>query len=303
MTPKFFSAEPKNTGVRWPSRNDSKSNGRQASFTSASSSRDRLGIEHRIFRGERGEIERLPLDGLAVVADQPHLARGKVVGAGEIAAAANRPGHRRGIERQRLFDLVEQLERIAALAIHLVDEGDDRNVAQAADLEKLACARLDALGGVDHHDRRVDRRQRAIGVFGEVLVARRVEQIEDAAVVIEGHHRGDDRNAALALDRHPVRARRAAVTLGLDLPGEIDRAAEQQQLFGQRRFAGVGMGNDRERAPALDFGGKRRHRDRIGADQEAYSSPACGRKKPAKSSRRDRHAGRASAVRSLSPSG
>ena len=35
-------------------------------------------------------------------------------------------------------DLVEQLERVAALAVDLVDEGDDRHVAQAADLEQLA---------------------------------------------------------------------------------------------------------------------------------------------------------------------
>ena len=54
------------------------------------------------------------------------------------------------------------------------------NVAQAADLEQLARARLDALGGVDHHDGGIDRGQRAVGVFREVLVARRVEQVEDA---------------------------------------------------------------------------------------------------------------------------
>jgi hypothetical protein len=39
--------------------------------------------------------------------------------------------------------------------------------AQAADLEQLARLRLDALGGVDHHDRRIDRGQRAIGIFGK----------------------------------------------------------------------------------------------------------------------------------------
>ena len=38
LTPKFFKAEPKNTGVRCPSRKASKSKRRQASFTSASSS-------------------------------------------------------------------------------------------------------------------------------------------------------------------------------------------------------------------------------------------------------------------------
>ena len=114
---------------------------------------DRRHVEHRVVGRERREVERLTLDRLAVLADQPHLAARDVVGAGEIAAAADRPGHRRGIERQRLLDLVEQIERIAALAVHLVDEGDDRNVAQAADLEQLAGARLDALGGVDHHHR------------------------------------------------------------------------------------------------------------------------------------------------------
>ena len=124
---------------------------------------------------------------------------------------------------------------------------------------------------------RVDRGQRAVGVLGEVLVARRVEQIEDAAVVIEGHHRGDDRNAALALDRHPVGAGRAAVALGLDLAGEIDGAAEQQQLLGQRGLAGVGVRDDREGAPALDLGGERRLRDRIGAASGLFMGRMAGK--------------------------
>ena len=40
---------------------------------------------------------------------------------------------------------------LAAVAVHLVDEGEDRDAAQAADLEELARLRLDALGGVDQH--------------------------------------------------------------------------------------------------------------------------------------------------------
>ena len=77
-----------------------------------------------------------------------------VIGAGERAAAPDRPVERRGVERQRLFDLVEEIERVARLAVHLVDEGDDRNVPQPADLEQFSRPRFDALGGVDHHHRR-----------------------------------------------------------------------------------------------------------------------------------------------------
>ena len=218
----------------------------------------------------------------AAAFEQAHAAGRDVVGAEEIAAAADRPGHRRGVERQRLFDLVEQLERVAALAVHLVDEGDDRNVAQPADLEQLSRPRLDALGGVDHHDRGIDRRQRAIGVFRKVLVARRVEQVEDEVVELEGHHRGDDRDAALALDLHPVGTGVAPLALGLDLAGEIDRAAEQQQLFGQRGLAGVRMRDDRKGAAARHFIGKRRRRRRFGwTAAMSDMTRACGRENAA----------------------
>ena len=50
-----------------------------------------------------------------------------------------------------------------------------------------------------------------------------------------------------------------AVLLGLDLAGKLDGAAEQQQLLGQRRLAGVRVRNDREcaapRHRALDVFG------------------------------------------------
>ena len=170
------------------------------------------------------------------------------------AARPDRPGDRRGIQRQRRGHLVQQGERVLALAVHLVDEGEDRDVAQAADLEQLAGARLDALGGVDHHHRGVDRGQRAVGVLGEILVARRVQQVEHAAGVLEGHHRGHHGNAALALDAHPVRAGPPLLALGADVAGELDRAAGAQQALGQRGLAGVGVGDDGEGAPAGDLG-------------------------------------------------
>jgi hypothetical protein len=48
------------------------------------------------------------------------------------------------IERQRLLDLVHQVEWVAALTVELVDKGDDRHVAQSADLEECARLPLDA---------------------------------------------------------------------------------------------------------------------------------------------------------------
>jgi hypothetical protein len=109
--------------------------------------------------------------------------------------------------------------------------------------------RLDALGGVDHHDRAVDRGQGPVGVFREVLVAGRVEQVEEDSGPLEGHHRRGHRNPALLLDRHPVGTGSAAVAARPDLPGLVDRARGVEELFGQGRLAGVRMGDDREGAP------------------------------------------------------
>ena len=54
------------------------------------------------------------------------------------------------------------------------------------------------------------------------------------------------------------RARRVCAAR-LDLAGEMDRAAEQQQFLGQRRLAGVGMRDDGKGAPVRAAGGSVEH--------------------------------------------
>jgi len=52
---------------------------------------------------------------------------------------------------------------------------------------------------------------------------------------------------------HPVARRGALIFSRGDGAGELHRAAVKQQLFRQRGLARVGMRNDGERAPPLDF--------------------------------------------------
>ena len=83
-------------------------------------------------------------------------------------------------------------------------------------------------------------------------MARRIEQVEDVAAIFERHHRCDDRNAALALNAHPVGPGLAAIGLGAHLAGQLNRAAKQQQLFGERGLAGVRVRDNGERAASAD---------------------------------------------------
>jgi hypothetical protein len=113
--------------------------------------------------------------------------------------------------------------------------------------------RFDTVGAVDYHDRRVDRRQHAIGIFGKVLVTRGVEQVDDGIAVFELHHRTGHRDAALLFDLHPVGGGVAVALAALDGTGNMDRARKQQQLFGQRGFARVRVGDHRKSAASVNF--------------------------------------------------
>ena len=88
----------------------------------------------------------------------------------------------------------------------------------AADGKEFARLRLDAFGAVQHHDRTVDGHQRAIGVLAEILVAGRVQQVEQTAAILELQHGGGDGNPALLLDSHPVGDHLALVAPGAHAP-------------------------------------------------------------------------------------
>ena len=137
--------------------------------------------------------------------EQVDLLAPPIVHADERAVAMDRPRDRddsrcRGRPRRRSIEL----ERILADAVALVDEGEDRRAAPLADGEELPRPLLDALAVVEQHDGAVGGDERAVGVLGEVLVARRVEQVDVVALVLELHHARRDRDAALLLELHPV---------------------------------------------------------------------------------------------------
>ena len=172
-----------------------------------------------------------------------------VVDALELLAAADGPVDGVGVDAQLPLHFLAQLQRVPGLPVHLVDEGEDGDVAQGADLEELPGLGLHALGAVDDHHGAVGGHQRAVGVLGEVLVARGVQNVDAEAVVLELHDRGGDGDTALLFNFHPVGGGGLG-PLALDLAGLGDGSAVEQELFRQSGFTGVRVGDDGKGAPA-----------------------------------------------------
>ena len=179
----------------------------------------------------------------------------QVVDALEVLAHADRPGHRGALDLEHVLDFVEHLDGVAHFPVQLVDERQDRRVAQPAHLHQFHGALFHALGGVDHHQGGVHRRQGAIGVLGEVGMAGGVQQVDHGVPVGELHYRGGHRDAPFLFHLHPVRGGVHAGLLALHGTRHADQVAVQQHLLGDGGFTGVRVGDDGEGAPFIDLVG------------------------------------------------
>ena len=168
-------------------------------------------------------------------------------------ALVDGPRERAHGDLQLLLQLVEEVEGVAPLSVELIDEHDDRRLAHTAHRHQLARLRFHALRSVHHDDGGIDGRERAKGVLGKVLVARRVENIDFISVVVELHHGGRYRDAALLFDFHPVAGRGLLNFVVLYGACHLDLPAEEQQLFGQRGLTGVGVRDNGKGAAAFYF--------------------------------------------------
>ena len=200
-----------------------------------------------------GDIDRRPVLPLPFPFVQQQVPALDVVHAAKLLRVADGPVDGRRRDAERVLDVIEQLERIAARAVELVDEGQDRQPVPAAHLEQLSRLRLDAVRRVDHHDHAVGGNQRAVGVLAEVLVARRVEERHAAALQLELQRGRGDGDAALLLEGHPVGGRVPPRLPAAHGARELDGAGVQQQLLGQRGLSGVGVRDDGERPASRDF--------------------------------------------------
>ena len=170
-----------------------------------------------VLAGDAGEEQQLPVL--------------PVVNTLEVLAAADGPVHGVGLDAQLPFHLVQQVEGVPGLPVHLVDEGENGDVAHGADLEQLPGLGLHALGAVNHHDGGVRSHKGTVGVLGEVLVTGGVQNVDAVALVLKLHDRAGDGDTTLLFNLHPVGGGGPGIFLALDHTGLGNGAAVQQEFF------------------------------------------------------------------------
>ena len=101
----------------------------------------------------------------------------------------DRPIHRIAGDAQYFFQFFQQIKGLPAITVQLVDEGEDRDIAVLNHFKEFFGLGLDTLGRVHNHHGRIHGHQGPIGILGEILVPRRIQNIDPLARVIKLHDR------------------------------------------------------------------------------------------------------------------
>ena len=164
-------------------------------------------------------------------AEKVHRIINQMVDPTKAFAATNGPGNRCAFNLEDLFNLIQQIYRIPALAIELVDEGHNRSSAHSTHFHQLDRTFLYTLGRIYHHQRRIDGRQGTIRIFREISMARGIKQIDHRALIGKLHNGRSDRYTTLLFQLHPVGGGMALCLATFNRTGKLNRATVQQELF------------------------------------------------------------------------
>ena len=186
----MFRALPKKTGVIFPARTAAEVELRSGMVQHRDLfEKDRmLGGIHPVGHdrvGERTHLLRHTVCTVGTELEEVRFLVHAVIDTAEMKSGTERPDHRERRDAQNMLEFVEQLQRVHRRTVQLVHEREDRDVPAPADLEELAGLCFDTLRGVDDHDHGIHGGQHTIRVLGEILVPRRVQQVDAIPVVVE----------------------------------------------------------------------------------------------------------------------
>ena len=140
----------------------------------------------------------------------------------EICFGTDRQLQRHGGRAESFANLPHDGCEVGPGPVHLVDERDTRHVELVGLSPDRFGLRLDAADAAEDDDGTVENAQAAFDLDREIDMARRVDQMDLVVFPVQRRGRRRDRDAALALLRHPVHLCFAVVDFAdaMDLPAE-----------------------------------------------------------------------------------
>ena len=112
---------------------------------------------------------------------------------------------------------------------------------------------LHTLARVDDHNRGIRRHQGTVGILREILVSRRIQNVDAIAVIFKLQHRRGHGNTSLLFDLHPVGNCVSGCCLTFHGTRQVDRSAVQQEFLCQSSLSGIRVRDNCKCSSSVDF--------------------------------------------------
>ena len=178
------------------------------------------------------------------------------VNAFEIFSAVDGPAHGVHADVEFAFEFFEEVERVFAIAVHFVHENDHGGVAHSADFHEFFGLFLYAFHAIHHEDYAVYRGECAIGVFGEIFVSGRIEDVDPFVFVMERHYRCGHGDTSLFFNFHEIGGGGFGDFVAFYGACGLDLTAEEEEFLCEGGFTGIWVSDDGEGFAFCDFGFK-----------------------------------------------
>ena len=126
-------------------------------------------------------------------------------------------------------------------------------MAHTAYLHETTRLLLDTLGVVYDDDDAIHSGERAVGVFGEVLVTWGIEDVDFIVLIVEAHDTGCHGDTTLTLYLHEVTGGALLDLVALDGSSYVDGASVEEELLGEGRFTRIRVRYDGKGATTTYF--------------------------------------------------
>ena len=160
--------------------------------------------------------------------------------AGKLRFPAHRQLHGDRAGLQFFPHLLQDGGKVAAQAVHFVDEGQAGNMVAVGLVPDGFRLRLNAADGAENGHHAVENPQAPLHFNGKVNVSRRINNGDRMLFPAAGGGGGGNGNAPLLLLLHPVHQRRAV----MNLPDFMGQAGAVKDPLGDGGLAGVNMGGN-----------------------------------------------------------
>ena len=145
----------------------------------------------------------------------------------------DRPRQRAYMNGKFFLQLIQQIKRIFGLTVHFVDKYNNRRITHTAHLHQLTRLRFHTFCTIHNNDNAIYSSQRAVCIFGKVLVTGSIEDINLIIFIVKLHHRGSYRDTTLFLYIHPVGCSGLLYLIALYSTRYLNLSTKKQQFFSQ----------------------------------------------------------------------